>query len=112
MKMISFHLMFVTFICFFCDFNIAVFEYLTERYFLDLNTRMIEESKQAVSIGPSLLSSAHLSAQKSAQSSNGSAKGHRTELPSVHGHGSRHSRQTIRASLASDSKRKEKCLLA
>lgn len=30
-----------------------MFEYLTERYFLDLNTRMIEESKQAISIGPS-----------------------------------------------------------
>ena len=86
----------------------AVFEYLTERYFFDLNTRMIEESKQAVSIGPSLLSAAHKTAQKSASGTNGLTKSERTELAEINVRGSKRER-TIRTRMTADNKRKEKC---
>lgn len=78
-----------------------------ERYFFDLNTRMIEESKQAVSIGPSLLSSAHLTAQKAAAVQNSKPNKHqRMELINM----DQRSNRNKHSSLA-ENKRKEKCLI-
>lgn len=87
--------------------SFVVFEYLTERYFLDLNARMIEESKQAVSIGPSLLSSAHLTSQKAANSS----RLQKTEMKDINSSNQRNIKQ-MSGAITADGKRKEKCSIA
>ena len=93
-----------------CDLFV-VFEYLTERYFLDLNTRMVEESKQAVSIGPSLSSSAHKTAQRALYGNGSLARTDQSDTE-LHSSNSKTNRQNIRSSSALDGRRKEKCLVA